>query len=125
MAEMEGNHSGAWEFMKGLLVGGAVGAVAAILLAPKSGKELREDIVQKGEQTYGQLRNFASDARDKAQAILDDARQRADELKREANRQLAEARLKAREVLRGAQEKAAETMREPGSEPPKGEGRTA
>jgi len=34
-------------FLKGLLLGGAVGAVLALLFAPKSGKELREDIARK------------------------------------------------------------------------------
>ncbi|MCB0301708.1 MAG: YtxH domain-containing protein, partial [Calditrichaeota bacterium] len=34
--------SRALEFIKGLLIGGAVGAVAALLYAPKSGRETRE-----------------------------------------------------------------------------------
>lgn len=35
-------------FFKGLLMGGALGALAGILFAPKSGKELRSDIKEKG-----------------------------------------------------------------------------
>jgi gas vesicle protein len=31
-------------FISGILIGGAVGAVAALLMAPKSGKELRKDL---------------------------------------------------------------------------------
>lgn len=34
-------------FLRGLLLGGLVGAVAALLYAPKSGKEMRRDIKRK------------------------------------------------------------------------------
>jgi gas vesicle protein len=40
--------SGAEKFMTGLLIGVAVGFGLALLLAPKSGEELREDLMQKG-----------------------------------------------------------------------------
>src|SRR5919204_5427232 len=40
--------SGIEKFMTGLLVGVAVGFGLALLLAPKSGEELREDLMQKG-----------------------------------------------------------------------------
>ena len=36
------------DFIKGLFIGGLMGAVLGILYAPKSGKETREDIAQKG-----------------------------------------------------------------------------
>ena len=37
-------------FFKGLLIGGALGALAGILFAPKSGKKLRSDIREKGRE---------------------------------------------------------------------------
>jgi len=37
-------------FLKGLIIGGLIGAVAALLLAPKSGKETRADICNKTEE---------------------------------------------------------------------------
>ena len=40
--------SGVEKFMTGLLIGVAVGFGLALLLAPKSGEELREDLMQKG-----------------------------------------------------------------------------
>jgi gas vesicle protein len=40
----------AFEFIKGLLFGGLVGAVIGILYAPKSGKETREEIGRKTEE---------------------------------------------------------------------------
>ena len=38
------------KFGLGLLLGAAVGAVAGILTAPKSGKETREDLKNKGKE---------------------------------------------------------------------------
>lgn len=37
-------------FLKGLIIGGLIGAVAALLLAPKSGRETRADICNKTEE---------------------------------------------------------------------------
>jgi len=39
-----------YNFIKGLLVGGLIGAVLGILYAPKSGKETREEIGRKTEE---------------------------------------------------------------------------
>ncbi|HPL62587.1 MAG: YtxH domain-containing protein [Syntrophales bacterium] len=38
------------DFLKGVLVGGLIGAALGILFAPKSGKETREDIARKTEE---------------------------------------------------------------------------
>ena len=105
---MAENESGRDNFLRGLLIGGILGALAGILFAPKSGKELRSDLKQKGSEVLGDAREFYSEAQVKAKAVLEDAWHRAEDLKKEANRQLAEARTKAREILRDAGEKASE-----------------
>ncbi|MDD4381997.1 MAG: YtxH domain-containing protein [Candidatus Dojkabacteria bacterium] len=51
-----------FSFLKGLLVGAIAGAAAGILLAPKSGKETREDI-----------KNLALDFSDKATELYNKA----------------------------------------------------
>lgn len=48
-------------FVKGLLIGGAIGAAAALLLAPKSGRELRSDISDKAQQVGGKTKEMATD----------------------------------------------------------------
>jgi gas vesicle protein len=88
-------------FLRGLLTGAILGALAGVLFAPKSGKELRDEIKQKGGEAFEEAKEFYSDARGKAKAIVDDARRRAEELRREADRQLSEARQRAREILAG------------------------
>jgi gas vesicle protein len=48
---METTNRGNNNFFTGLLFGGALGGIAALLLAPKSGKELRADIQGTGKKT--------------------------------------------------------------------------
>ena len=96
------NESGRGGFLRGFFIGSALGAIAGLLFAPKSGKELRSDIKKKGSEVLEEAKGLYSEAQLKAKAILDEAQRRAEELKKEANLQLAEARLKAKEVIEEA-----------------------
>jgi len=79
MAEDE-KHVG--NFLKGLLIGGFLGVLAGVLFAPKSGKELRSDIKEKGSEVLKGTKEILDDAGAKAKAIIDEAKQRASELKK-------------------------------------------
>lgn len=59
-------------FMAGVLLGGIVGSVAALLLTPSSGKEVRDKIVDKYNFIHDEVENAA--------------KQRSDELKQELAR---------------------------------------
>lgn len=57
------------KFLGGFLVGGAIGAIAGILLAPKSGEETRkiladtaQDMVRRADETAKQIQVKADDA---------------------------------------------------------------
>ena len=63
-------------FLKGLLVGGLGGALAGLLLAPKSGKELREDIKDKGAEALRDTREFYFDAHKKTKCAFEDTLER-------------------------------------------------
>ncbi|HPI71901.1 MAG TPA: YtxH domain-containing protein [bacterium] len=93
-------------FFKGFLIGGALGAIAALLFAPKSGKELRADIKRKSEEAVEGTKRVYGETRDKAQQILAEATEKAQELREEASRQMNKARAKAEEILNRAEEKA-------------------
>jgi gas vesicle protein len=63
-------------FLTGLVFGGFLGGVAAFLLAPKSGKELRADIKETGEKAiheteafFGKAGHQVSEARDRARQV--------------------------------------------------------
>ncbi len=80
------------DFLKGALIGGFAGLLAGIFFAPKSGKELRSDIKERGSEVYER-------ATAKSKEIIEEAKRQAEELKKEADRYLAEARQKAKEIL--------------------------
>ena len=74
-----------------LLIGGGIGAILALLFAPKSGQELREDIadatrkgIEKGKETAGHLQDAAEEyyevTREKASELYTTASERAEEL---------------------------------------------
>jgi len=66
--ETEKNSNG--NLLKGLMIGGLFGALAGILFAPKSGKELRSDVKEKGDRLFGETKRLYSDARAKAGQIF-------------------------------------------------------
>ena len=78
VVEKEGNkmeatkHDG--NLFKGLFIGSLVGAVAGIVFAPKSGSELRSEIMGEGEKAIRETKRFYSDARAKADAVFESAK---------------------------------------------------
>lgn len=86
-------------FFIGLLIGGALGALAGVLLAPKSGKELLSEIREKGNAVLKDATEIYADGSKKAKMIIQEARHQAVELKKDADRHLAETRQKAKEIL--------------------------
>jgi gas vesicle protein len=83
----------------GLLIGGSLGALAGILLAPKSGRELRSEIKKKGRDVLDEAKDFYDDAGAKVTHVVEEARQQAKDLKKDAERHILEASLKAKEIL--------------------------
>jgi len=77
MAERESDFGA---FLAGFVVGGVIGAVAALLLAPASGEETRTIIHDRSIELKDKAVEKAETARIKAEAAAADARARADEL---------------------------------------------
>ena len=71
-------------FCMGLLIGGVLGALAGIFFAPKSGKELRSDIKEKGNEFLKDTKKIYADAGTKAKDIIEEVKHQAKELKKEA-----------------------------------------
>lgn len=66
-----------WSFLKGMLLGLGVGAVLGMLYAPKSGKELRDDIKRKsvevknkGKEEFEKIKERFADQYDKTENML-------------------------------------------------------
>jgi gas vesicle protein len=66
------------------LIGGVLGALAGILFAPKSGKELRSDIKEKGREILKDGKEIYADASTKAKEIIGEVKHQAKDLKKEA-----------------------------------------
>jgi gas vesicle protein len=64
-----------------LMIGLGAGALIALLLSPKSGKELRRDIRRKYEDTKDAIGDFADDARKGVERAVERGSEWADELK--------------------------------------------
>ena len=81
---MRDHDSSSKSFLLGALIGGAVGAITALLFAPKSGRELRRDIVESSTDIYDKASDFVNttvtEGKHKAQFIIDAAKRQADNI---------------------------------------------
>ncbi|WP_168735676.1 YtxH domain-containing protein [Cohnella fermenti] len=66
--------------VKGVVIGGALGAAAALLLAPKSGQELRKDIRSKYKEASDRTSKWASEAGAKTKEVASQVGQHASEI---------------------------------------------
>jgi gas vesicle protein len=57
------------------LAGAAVGAGVALLIAPKTGKEIREKIAGLTEDAVDKIKEYVSEAQDKIKTSLDDGKE--------------------------------------------------
>ncbi|MGB5218424.1 MAG: YtxH domain-containing protein [Smithella sp.] len=81
---MEEHEKPQCHFFMGLLIGGTLGALAGIFFAPKSGKELRADIKEKGSEVLKDIKEIYADAGTKAKEIIGEVKHQAKDLKKEA-----------------------------------------
>ena len=91
MGQDRDDESGAMTKLTYLIIGGGIGAILALLFAPKSGQELREDIadvtrkgLEKGREAAGQIGEYAGEyyevAKDKTGELYQTAQDKAGEL---------------------------------------------
>lgn len=103
-------------FLIGFLAGGAIGAIVALLTAPKSGKELRGDIKQKSEEYFDEADKYYQDKKIKAGEMLNegkrkyaimmkDLKSKPEELLKDAERVYNDAKIKTKDVLHSGKEK--------------------
>lgn len=94
---MASDRFGAAEFLAGLFVGGVVGAVVGLLLAPQSGEETRAQIAERGIELRSTFEKKAGELQEKVPEYLDDQRRRL----AEAVEKGKEAAAKKREEILG------------------------
>ncbi|MGN7388348.1 YtxH domain-containing protein [Sporosarcina sp. SAFN-015] len=74
------DNSGAGSFLLGALVGGVIGAAAALFLAPKTGREMRDDFSEQAVQIKNKGIELSAVAKDKATEITSVAKEKTDGL---------------------------------------------
>ena len=81
-----------------LLIGGGIGAILALLFAPKSGHELRSDIADATRKGIDRSREAAQQLGERAGEYYDSTRERASELYAQAAERVGEVANTARET---------------------------
>ena len=81
-----------------LLIGGGIGAVLALLFAPKSGQELRGDIADATRKGVDRSREAAQQLGERAGQYYETTRERASELYTQAAEKVGEVASTAREA---------------------------
>src|SRR5450759_222089 len=89
----------------GLLAGGVLGAVIALLYAPKPGKELRADIKNKAGEMIDDAEEYINVAKSKAVDIINEGKKRSENLITEAKRRAESLLGDAEKILSDAKER--------------------
>jgi cell division septum initiation protein DivIVA len=106
---MENNSGMLKGLIIGVLAGGALGALVALLFAPKSGRELRadikgkaDDLMEGAEEALNAAKSRAgemvSEAKKRSDQLVTDAKRKADSLLEDADKIISDARMKAAPV---------------------------
>lgn len=89
----------------GLVAGGTIGAILALLYAPKSGKELRADIKEKADGLMDGAEEYMHAAKSKAGDIVSEAKKRSDQLITDAKRKADSLLEDADKIISDARQK--------------------
>lgn len=70
----------AGKFLAGFIVGGALGALAGVLLAPQSGEETRELLADTSKEVSTKTNKTVKDIQEKADVVVSELQQKSDEI---------------------------------------------
>ncbi len=87
-------------FFIGLVVGGVIGAVVGVLFAPKSGKELRDEIGAKADEVMSKAREEYLDKLEKTTKAYDAALSRLNKIEAAAGEKIGELGNKASSLFK-------------------------
>ena len=97
-----------WDLVKGLVIGGLIGAAIGILFAPKSGKETRQDIADKADELLAKAKEEYEKAAEKSKAAYEAAVRRLKDAEGTAREKVEEIEGKVSELAHHGAEVLAE-----------------
>lgn len=100
---MANDNNGA-NFLVGFFVGAAMGAMGALLLAPKSGRELRGELIDEGRKLRDRAVDEGRRVRERTEEVATDVRQRGEAAYKKGREGLAETTDTARKAAKGVKE---------------------
>jgi gas vesicle protein len=105
---MEENNGVGKGMLLGFLAGSVVGALVALLYAPKTGKDLRAEIKHKTGELKNQTEEYMRSARLKALDIINEGKERSDRLVSDAKKKAETILGDADKLMSGIREKSEE-----------------
>jgi gas vesicle protein len=93
-----------WDLVKGLVIGGLIGAAMGILFAPKSGKETRQDIADKADELLAKAKEEYEKAAEKSKAAYEAAVRRLKDAEGAAREKVEEIEGKVSELAHSSAE---------------------
>ncbi len=95
---MSDNNMNGKDFLLGAVVGGIIGAVTALLLAPKPGTELRADLKETANTVNVKSREIAHQVAERGQSLATQAAERGQSIAKTVSAQTTELVEKAKEL---------------------------
>ena len=83
---MNKHSEGSNGFVKGLVIGGIIGAAAAMLFAPMSGKRLRKKIGRKKDDILDDVNEYVETGKEKAEELFREGKEKVESLIEDAKK---------------------------------------
>ena len=99
-------------FLVGFLAGGVIGAIVALLYAPKPGKELRADLKNSADDVMENADEYIIAARSKAVAIINEGKKKSETLITEAKKRAESLLGDAEKILHDAKNRTGQANKE-------------
>jgi len=92
------------KFLAGCVIGGAVGAVAGVLLAPQSGEETRDLLSDASKDVAKKTDKTVKEIQDKADTVVSDLQKKSDEIMEKIQTLINKQKPEGAETAEGTEE---------------------